>query len=204
MQKGRWFSFAAHERLDAGIGFHWAARLRYRPLVLTGADQLRSGQASLDFRPFGVVPFLRAAGPDVVRAARGRLAIEALGDDALRRPLPTVILSQMVEYSAQGLDATYRALAHPIRRRMLERLAADGSRVTRLAAGFGISLAAASKHIRVLEDAGLVHRTVIGRDHHLSLRAEPLTEAAAWIERSQQFWKQRVDGLDVVLREGPR
>ncbi len=78
MQKGRWFSFAARERLEAGIGFHWAARLRYGPLVLTGADQLRSGQASLDFRLFGVVPFLRASGPDVVRAARGRLAIESM------------------------------------------------------------------------------------------------------------------------------
>jgi DNA-binding transcriptional ArsR family regulator len=109
----------------------------------------------------------------------------------------------MVEYSAHSLDATYRALAHPIRRRMLERLAADGSRVTRLAAGFGISLAAASKHIRVLEAAGLIHRTVIGREHHLSLRAEPLTEAAAWIERSQRFWNERVDGLDAVLRDGP-
>lgn len=87
---------------------------------------------------------------------------------------------------------------------MLERLAAEGSRVTRLAAGFGISLAAASKHIRVLEDAGLVHRSVIGRDHHLSLRTEPLTEAAAWIERSHQFWSERVDGLDVVLRERPQ
>ena len=78
MQKGRWFSFTAHERLEAGIGFHWAARLRYGPLVLTGVDQLRSGQASLNFRLFGVVPFLRASGPDVVRAARGRLAIESL------------------------------------------------------------------------------------------------------------------------------
>ena len=78
MQKGRWFSFAAHERLEAGIGFHWAARLRYGPLVLTGVDQLRSGQASLNFRLFGVVPFLRASGPDVVRAARGRLAIESM------------------------------------------------------------------------------------------------------------------------------
>jgi len=109
----------------------------------------------------------------------------------------------MVEYSTRGLDATYRALAHPIRRDMLERLAVEGSRVTRLAAGFGISLAAASKHIRVLEDAGLVHRTVIGRNHHLSLRAEPMTEAAAWIERSQRFWNGRVDGLEAVLRERP-
>lgn len=78
MQKGRWFSFTAHERLEVGVGFHWAARLRYGPLMLRGVDQLRSGQASLDFRLFGLVPFLRATGPDVVRAARGRLAIESM------------------------------------------------------------------------------------------------------------------------------
>jgi Family of unknown function (DUF6544) len=78
LQQGRWFSFTAHERLEAGIGFHWAARLRYGPLVLSGVDQLRSGAASVNFRLFGVVPFLRASGPDVVRAARGRLAIESL------------------------------------------------------------------------------------------------------------------------------
>ncbi len=78
MQQGRWLSFTAHERLEAGIGFHWAARLRYGPLVLKGVDQLRAGEASLDFRLFGLVPFLRASGSDVVRAARGRLAIESL------------------------------------------------------------------------------------------------------------------------------
>ncbi len=78
LQKGRWFSFTAHERLEASVGFHWAARLRYGPLVLTGVDQLRSGRASLNFRLFGVVPFLRASGSDVVRAARGRLAIESM------------------------------------------------------------------------------------------------------------------------------
>ena len=78
LQKGRWFSFTAQERLEAGIGFHWAARLRYGPVVLAGVDQLGAGQASLDFRLFGLVPFLHASGPDVTKAARGRLAIESL------------------------------------------------------------------------------------------------------------------------------
>jgi hypothetical protein len=86
MQKGRWFSFTAHERLEAGIGFHWAARLRYGPVVLRGVDQLRCGQASLDFRLFGLVPFLRATGPDVLRAARGRLAIESMWLPAAAHP----------------------------------------------------------------------------------------------------------------------
>lgn len=78
LQQGRWFTFTAHERLEAGIGFHWAARLRWGPLMLAGVDQLRSGRASLDFRLFGLFPFLHASGADVVRAARGRLAIESL------------------------------------------------------------------------------------------------------------------------------
>ncbi|MDA8238377.1 MAG: hypothetical protein M0T75_10965 [Chloroflexi bacterium] len=78
LQKGRWFSFTAHERLEAGVGFHWAARLHWGPLMLAGVDQLRSGQASLDFRLFGRLPFLHASGPDVIRAAHGRLAIESL------------------------------------------------------------------------------------------------------------------------------
>jgi hypothetical protein len=78
LQKGRWFSFTAQERLEAGVGFHWAARLRWGPMVLAGVDQLRCGQASIDFRLFGLLPFLHASGPDVARAARGRLAIESL------------------------------------------------------------------------------------------------------------------------------
>lgn len=113
------------------------------------------------------------------------------------------MLNRMVEYPVDGLDATYRALAHPIRRQMLERLAGGDQRVTGLAAGFDISLAAASKHIRVLEDASLVRRTVVGRDHHLALEVAPLTEAATWIVRSKQFWAERLDALDAMLRETP-
>lgn len=111
LQKGRWFSFTAHERLDAGVGFHWGARLRWGPLVLTGVDQLRSGQASLDFRLFGRLPFLHASGPDIVRSARGRLAIESLWLPAAAHP---------------GLGAKW-AVPDPTRPNRAEvRLAVDG------------------------------------------------------------------------------
>src|SRR5712691_10871986 len=87
------------------------------------------------------------------------------------------MLNVMVEYQRAELDAVYGALAHPVRRDMVERLRAHGARVTELAAGFEVSLAAASKHIQVLESAGLVERKIQGRDHHLSLDPRPLADA---------------------------
>ena len=105
----------------------------------------------------------------------------------------------MVEYQVAGLDAIYAALAHPVRRTMVERLRAGDARVTELAAGLTISLAAASKHIRVLETAGLVVRTIKGRDHHLALRVEPLEAASSWIQTNRAFWQDRLDALDELL-----
>lgn len=112
------------------------------------------------------------------------------------------MLNHMVEHSNIGLDTTYFALAHPIRREMIERLRTHGARVTDLAAGFDVSLQAASKHIHVLESAGLLNRTVQGRDHHLTLDPGPLVEAAAWIESSREFWERRLDALERLFR-GP-
>lgn len=111
------------------------------------------------------------------------------------------MLNHMVEYPRSGLDATYAALSHPVRRAIVERLEGDERRVTELAAEFDVSLAAVSKHIRVLEDAGLVRREKRGREHRLSLVAEPLGEAADWIERSRRFWSDRLDVLDGQLRD---
>ena len=108
----------------------------------------------------------------------------------------------MVEHFGFGLSQTYGALSHPIRREMVERLRQDDARVTELARGFPISLAAASRHIQVLEAAGLVRRTVKGRDHHLSLDARPLAEAAEWIDTNRTFWAQRLDALAKVLGQG--
>jgi DNA-binding transcriptional ArsR family regulator len=113
------------------------------------------------------------------------------------------MLNLMVEHSSIRLDATYGALSHPIRREMIQRLRSEGARVTDLAVGFDVSLAAASKHIHVLESAGLIDRIVLGRVHHLSLDPQPLAAAAAWIDTYREFWERRLDALDRLLREEP-
>lgn len=101
----------------------------------------------------------------------------------------------MVERSAAGLDRTFAALSDPTRRAILHRLREGEQRVTDLARPLPISLAAVSRHIVVLEHAGLVSRTVRGRDHFL--RADPtrLAEAAQWIAAYTAFWESRVDAL---------
>jgi DNA-binding transcriptional ArsR family regulator len=105
----------------------------------------------------------------------------------------------MVERSGTTLDRTYAALAHPIRREVLERLKAGPERVTTLAVPFDVSLAAASKHIRMLESAGLVNRSIQGRDHILSLEPNALAEARDWIDTYRWFWESRLDALEVHL-----
>jgi DNA-binding transcriptional ArsR family regulator len=97
------------------------------------------------------------------------------------------------------LDDTFAALAHPIRRAVIERLRGSDQRVTDLAPAFDVSLAAVSKHIRVLDDAGLINRTVKGREHHLSLDPRPLAAASAWIDTYQAYWEERLDALDRLL-----
>lgn len=92
------------------------------------------------------------------------------------------------------------ALANPTRRRILDRLARGESRVTDLAAGFPISLNSVSKHIRRLERAKLVERRIVGRDHILRLRAEPLSEVSSWISRRVGFWSAQLQALDNVLQ----
>lgn len=107
----------------------------------------------------------------------------------------------MVERSRTAvLDDTYASLSHPVRREMVEILSVTPQRVTDVAAPFDISLAAASKHIQMLERAGLVERRITGRDHLLSLRAEPLEAAADWIDPYRRFWESKLDRLDEHFR----
>jgi DNA-binding transcriptional ArsR family regulator len=107
----------------------------------------------------------------------------------------------MVErFGAAVLDDTYASLSHPIRREMVEIISDAPKRVTEVAAPFDISLAAASKHIRMLERAGLLERHISGRDHVLSLRAEPLEAAADWIDPYRRFWESKLDRLDEHFR----
>lgn len=98
------------------------------------------------------------------------------------------------------LDPVFHALADHTRRAMLARLADAEHSVGELAAPFAMTLAAASKHIRTLERAGLVTRRVIGRTHRVRLEPAPLAQAHAWLRRYETFWAQRLDALEQLLR----
>jgi DNA-binding transcriptional ArsR family regulator len=110
------------------------------------------------------------------------------------------MLNLMVEHAAV-LDRAYAALAHPVRRRMLNRLRDGDARVTELAEPFAMSLAAASKHVGQLERAGLVKRRVVGRDHWIGLEPRPLQDAARWLAVYRPFWERRLDALEDLVAE---
>lgn len=101
----------------------------------------------------------------------------------------------MVNYSSATLDAVFSALGDPTRRAILARLAHGDSRVTELAAPHDMSLPAISKHLRVLETAGLVRKEKDGRVIRCSLEPGPLKDAADWIAHYQRFWDGRLDAL---------
>lgn len=105
----------------------------------------------------------------------------------------------MVEQSAAILDRVFRALADPTRRAMLRRLAEGERSVGELAEPFAMSFAAAAKHVKVLEGAGLLSRAVQGRTHRCRIEAGPLAEADRWIAFYQQFWAGRLDDLEIAL-----
>jgi DNA-binding transcriptional ArsR family regulator len=98
------------------------------------------------------------------------------------------------------LDDTLIALADDTRRKILSRLASGEARVTEVAAPFDISLNSVSKHIRLLERAGLVSRRVAGRDHFLALERKPFDELTEWMLRMREFWTERLDLLESRLR----
>src|SRR3954467_1352091 len=98
------------------------------------------------------------------------------------------------------LDDTLLALADETRRGILKRLASGDARVTEVAAPFDISLNSVSKHIRILERAGLVSRRIEGRDHFLSLERKPFDELTQWMLETRDFWTRRLDALEAALR----
>lgn len=106
----------------------------------------------------------------------------------------------MVDKHSGRLDAVFRALADPTRRAMLKELAGQARSVGELAAPFDISLAGASKHIQVLERAGLVRREVHGRVHTCRLDARPLHEGAEWLRHYERFWNGKLDALEALLK----
>ena len=110
----------------------------------------------------------------------------------------------MVKYSEPLLDATFGALADPTRRAILARLAQGHAMVTELAEPFRVSLPAISKHLRVLESAGLLHREIDGRVHRCRLAAAPMKDAAAWIAQYRAFWESQFDALAKYLETNTR
>jgi DNA-binding transcriptional ArsR family regulator len=107
----------------------------------------------------------------------------------------------MVELDEPRLDAIFHALGDRTRRFMLRELASGERTVGQLAEPFRISLAAASKHIKALESAGLIHRDVRGRTHWCRLEPGPLASADQWLRFYERFWTGRVDALERLLRE---
>ncbi len=105
----------------------------------------------------------------------------------------------MGEHSSAALDNVFNALCDPTRRAILARLTDTDARVTDIAAEFPISLNSISKHIRMLERAGLVRRSIAGREHLLSLNAAPLSEAAQWIDHYRRFWEGRLAALEAFV-----
>ena len=95
----------------------------------------------------------------------------------------------------------FKALSHPIRRGIVERLAEGPATVGDVTAGFGVSKPAISKHLKVLEETGVVTRVIVGRTHRLSLDTDALGEAAEWMDRQRALWGRLFDVVDEYLNE---
>ena len=107
----------------------------------------------------------------------------------------------MIGNNSLRLNRVYAAIADPTRRAILAQLSEGHINVGDLAARFPISLNGVSKHVKVLERAGLVRREILGREHQLRLRAEPLREAEEWFQRYRAFWTARLDALEHFLAQ---
>jgi DNA-binding transcriptional ArsR family regulator len=105
----------------------------------------------------------------------------------------------MVEQETARLDAVFHALSDATRRAMVRELSAGQRSIGELAAPFAMSFAGASKHVKVLEAAGIVRREIRGRTHLCRLEAVRLAEADAWLRRYERFWTRRLDLLEHAL-----
>ena len=106
----------------------------------------------------------------------------------------------MTSTPPQQLDQVFFALSDSTRRGILARLAEGSTTVGKLAKPYSISAPAISKHMRILENAGLVQRTKYGREHHCSLSTQGLSSAEDWISYYRKFWEARLDALQDLLR----
>lgn len=110
----------------------------------------------------------------------------------------------MVQQRPLDLDRCFQALADPTRRALLERLLRGEARLGELAEPLPMSLPAVQKHVRVLEDAGLVATRKVGRSRHCRLHAAPMKEAVDWMNRYQAFWEDRLDALADLVEKAPK
>ena len=113
----------------------------------------------------------------------------------------TTVMTADMAASLQNLDTTFSALADPTRRAIVARLAAGSATVNELAEPFDISLPAISRHLKVLEGAGLVRREVEAQKRRIHLRPDTLKKAEDWIERHRRFWSENFEKLDAYLSE---
>ncbi len=97
----------------------------------------------------------------------------------------------------------FRALSHPIRRQIVERLAVGPATVGEATQGLGVTKPAITKHLKVLEETGVLRREVIGRSHRLSLEPAVMSEAADWMDRQRVLWERLFDVVDEYLKENP-
>ncbi|MGZ7040662.1 MAG: ArsR/SmtB family transcription factor [Thermoanaerobaculia bacterium] len=104
----------------------------------------------------------------------------------------------------RNLDGVYAAIADPTRRAILAMLANGEVNVGEVVDNFTISFNGVSKHVKVLERAGLVERTVVGREHRLRLNPRPLRDAARWLDHYRAFWEMRLDALEAFLTRTPK
>jgi DNA-binding transcriptional ArsR family regulator len=111
------------------------------------------------------------------------------------------MLNPMVESRSDHIDHVFQALAHPIRREILRRIAREERSITELSAPFDMSLEAVSKHVQVLERARLLQRTRSGRVHRCRLRPAPLRDAAKVLAELAGLWNKRLDALESLLAE---
>jgi DNA-binding transcriptional ArsR family regulator len=118
----------------------------------------------------------------------------ACARDALARPPARATVHLVV-------NDPFKALAHPIRRGIVERLAEGPATVGEATSGFGVSKPAISKHLKVLEETGVVKRVVEGRTHRLSLEPEVLSVAADWMDHQRALWERMFDVVDEYLKE---
>jgi DNA-binding transcriptional ArsR family regulator len=112
-----------------------------------------------------------------------------------------ILFNRMVDYSDASLSRVFAALGDTTRRALLARLSRGDATVTELAEPFDVSLAAVSKHVRVLERAGLVRRTIVGREHRIALAPEPMRGVSNYGDQYRRYWEDRLAALERHLAD---